>query len=248
MYRRLVEYVIISLLCVGCSSKNDDDIILPAETSYRNGLSLLKEGEYRKAADAFDKTYLDNQGDPLSAYAELMEGYSLYQGSEYEEATDVLDAFIEMHPGHEDIAYAHYLKSLCYYMQVGDVHIDQTPALNAKVAFESIMTRFPHTKYATDVSMKMDLVNDHLAAKEMLIGRYYLRKKSPVPAIKRFQTVIKQYETTPQTPEALYRIAEGFKMIGLESEVQKYLSVLVYNFPDNKWAKAGMDLQKRNNE
>ena len=164
-----------------------------------------------------------------------MEAYSLFLSSQYEDASDVLDNFIKIHPLHEDIAYAHYLKGLSEYMQISRAQLDQTATENARKAFESLMTKFPDTKYALDASLKIDLVNDHLAGSEMDVGRYYLHVNNPISAISRFQNVIQNYETTEHVPEALYRMVESYMMLSLKEEAKKYGSVLGHNYNDSKW-------------
>jgi outer membrane protein assembly factor BamD len=171
-----------------------------------------------------------------------MQAYSLYLAGEYDEAIDVLDMFIKLHPMNIDIAYAYYLKALSYYMQISNIALDQSKTTLAKEGFEDVIKRFPGTKYAIDSALKIDLVNDHLAGKEMDIGRYYLHKKNPIAAIKRFQNVVDNYQTTSHVPEAFYRIVESYLLLGLANEAEKYASVLGHNYQDNKWYKYSYEL------
>ncbi len=171
----------------------------------------------------------------MTPQAELMQAYSLFLAAQYEEAVDVLDMFIKLHPANVDIAYAYYLKALSYYMLISDVNHDQSRTFLAKDSFEDVIAKFPNTKYAIDSSLKIDLVNDHLAGKEMMVGRFYLKKKNPMAAINRFEEVIDNYQTTSHSVEALYRLAESYMMLGLPDEAKKYASVLGYNYPDSQW-------------
>jgi outer membrane protein assembly factor BamD len=237
--------IVISLLLSSCKSKKkDDDEVIPAQELYRNGIKELEAGEYKKASEQFEKVFFQHPGNSITPQAELMQAYSLYLASEYEEAADILDMFIKLHPRHEDIAYAYYLKALANYVQISDIQLDQSKTNNAREGLEEVMRRFPGSKYATDAALKIDLVNDHLAGKEMFVGRYYLNKKNPIAAIKRFQIVVENYNTTSHTPEALYRLVESNVMLGLVDEARKYAGVLVHNYPDSQWRQYSDNLLK----
>ncbi|HJD55873.1 MAG TPA: outer membrane protein assembly factor BamD [Rickettsia endosymbiont of Pyrocoelia pectoralis] len=225
-----------SLSLIGCKSKkNNDDIVTPIPKLYNEGITLLEKKKYTKAAEEFGKVFYQHPGDQLTPQAELMQSYSLFLASQYEEAVDVLDVFINLHPANIDIAYAYYLKALSYYMLISDVNHDQSKTFLAKDSFEEVIERFPNTKYAIDSSLKIDLVNDHLAGKEITIGRFYLKKKNPMAAINRFEEVIDNYQTTSHSIEALYRLTESYMMLGLPEEAKKYASVLGHNYPNSQW-------------
>lgn len=234
-----------SLILTSCkSSKKDDELVEPAELIYENAARELEEGHWKKASDEFEKIFFQHPGNDLTPKAELMQAYSLYLAGEYDEVVDVLEIFIKLHPRNESIAYAYYLKALANYVQISNVKLDQSRTRFAKEGFEEVIMRFPGTKYAIDASLKLDLVDDHLAGKEMLVGRYYLKKRNPISAIKRFQTVIDQYDTTSHAPEALYRLVESNIMLGLKDEAKKYAEVLGYNYPDSNWYKQSCTLLK----
>lgn len=230
-------FILVLLLASCKSKKNDNDVITPVTELYNNALILLKKNKYNDAANEFGKIFLQHPGNSITPQAELMHAYSLFLATEYEEAVDVLDIFIKLHPLNVDIAYAYYLKGIAYYMQISNVRLDQSSTSLAKASFDDVIKRFPTTKYAIDASLKIDLVNDHLAGKEMELGRYYLRAQNPIAGIVRFQSVINQYQTTSHTPEALYRLVVGYKSLGLSDEAKKYASVLGYNYPDSAWYK-----------
>ena len=233
----------VAALFSGCkSTKDKDEIVIPADESYRSGLNLLDEGKYKKAAESFSKIYFQHPGSPITAQAELMEAYSLYLASEYDEAADVLGLFIKLHPVHQDVGYAYYLRSLAYYMQISDAAHDQSKTELAKVALQEVIDQFPHTKYAIDASLKLDLVYDHLAGSEMNVGRFYLHQNNPIAGIGRFNTVLKEYQTTSHIQEAMYRMVESYMMLGLKDEAVKYAAVLGYNYPDNIWYKRSLHL------
>jgi outer membrane protein assembly factor BamD len=164
-----------------------------------------------------------------------MSAYSLYQASKYDEAVVDLDRFIQLHPGNRDAAYAYYLKALCYYVQITDVGRDQKTTEQALKALDEVTRRFPESKYARDARLKLDLTRDHLAGKEMEIGRYYLNRDQYLAAINRFRRVIEQYQTTTHVPEALERLTECYLALGVKDEAQAAAAVLGYNFPGSDW-------------
>jgi outer membrane protein assembly factor BamD len=226
-----------SVLSSCANKKMDEDLIVPAPELYNNGLVLLEKQKYSKAAEEFSRIFYQDPGNKMTPQAELMQSYSLFLAGQYEEAIDVLDSFIKLHPMHEDIAYAYYLKALSYYMQISNVQLDQSRTFLAKKSFEDVTTLFPKTKYSIDAALKIDLVNDHLAGKEMDVGRYYLRQNNPIAAINRFQLIVDNYQTTSHIPEALYRLVESYLMLGLSDEAKKYAAVLGHNYPDSTWYK-----------
>ncbi|AFE52630.1 hypothetical protein MA5_02250 [Rickettsia prowazekii str. GvV257] len=232
----LSALLVIGLVLGGCKSKKDsNDIVAPIATLYNEGIILLDKKKYKKAAEEFGKIFYQHPGNEMTPQAELMQAYSLFLAAQYEEAVDILNMFINLHPANIDIAYAYYLKALSYYMLISDVNHDQSRTFLSKDSFEDVITKFPNTKYAIDSSLKIDLVNDHLAGKEMMIGRFYLKKKNPMAAINRFEEVIDNYQTTYHSVEALYRLVESYMMLGLHDEAKKYTSVLSYNYPNSKW-------------
>lgn len=240
----LFPFILVIIALSACKSKLQEEEIIPAQQSYDAGVALLQKGEYAKAAEHFEKVFFQHPGNEITPYAELMQAYSLYLAGDYDESSDVLDIFIKLHPRHQDIAYAYYLQALDYYVQVSNVQLDQSRTRFAKEGFEEIINRFPLSKYATDAALKLDLVNDHLAGKEMLVGRYYLSKKNPIAAVKRFQNVVDQYETTSHAEEALYRLVETNLMLGLKNEATKYAEVLGHNYPNGHWYRQAMRLLK----
>src|SRR6476660_203308 len=161
--------------------------------------------------------------------------YSLYESSSYDQAIIAADRFIQLHPGHRDVAYAYYLKAICYYMQIVDVGRDQRTTELALRALDDMVRRFPDSKYARDAKLKLDFTRDHLAGKEMEIGRYYLKRGEYLAAINRFKRVIDNYQTTTHVPEALERLVECDLALGLAKEAKENASVLGYNYPGSRW-------------
>ncbi|MCA6306612.1 MAG: outer membrane protein assembly factor BamD, partial [Phenylobacterium sp.] len=140
-----------------------------------------------------------------------------------------------LYPGNPSAAYAHYLKAICYFDQIVDVGRDQASTGQALAALRDVVQRFPKTEYAADARLKIDMVNDQLAGKEMSVGRYYLRQGDTLAAIGRFQTVIQRYQTTTHAPEALYRLVEANLTLGLAEEARRNGAVLGFNYPGDYW-------------
>lgn len=243
---KIIGIFFASLILIGCSKKKAfDDNVTPVQVLYDTGVKLLQEKKYEKAADEFEKIFFQHPGNPITPQAELMQGYALYLEGDYDVAGDVFEIFTKLHPRHEDIEYAYYMRALVNYVQISSVKLDQSRTQYAKEGFEEVINRFPRSKYAIDSALKLDLVNDHLAGKEMLVGRYYLTKRNPVAAVKRFQTVINKYPTTTHSEEALYRMVESNVMLGLTEEANKYAAVLGHNYPEGQWYKKAYSLVKK---
>ncbi|MGD9511125.1 MAG: outer membrane protein assembly factor BamD, partial [Geminicoccaceae bacterium] len=145
------------------------------------------------------------------------------------------DRFIELHPGHKDVAYAYYMIGVSYYEQISDVGRDQEMTQRSEEAFDELIRRFPESDYSQDAELKVDLIRDHLAGKEMEIGRYYQKQKYWLASVNRFQTVVEQYQTTTHVPEALHRLTESYLALGMTSEAEATAAVLGYNFPGSEW-------------
>ena len=163
------------------------------------------------------------------------DAYCYYQANKYTEAITAADRFITLHPGNKEAPYAYYLKAVSLYEQIVDVGRDQASTEQAQAALREVVRRYPQSEYAADARLKMDMVNDQLAGKEMTIGRYYLRQGDPIAAVGRFRTVVDKYQTTSHTPEALYRMVEAYLTVGLTGEATKNGAVLGYNYPGDTW-------------
>ena len=216
------------------------------EALYNNALDNLEAGWHQNAAKLFDE--LERQH-PYSAWAikaQLMAAYSHYQQGAYDEAIIALDRYIELHPGHRDIAYAYYLKGLSYYEQISDVGRDQKMSELALATLRDIVKRFPDTPFARDARIKLELTRDHLAGKEMEIGRYYMQRREYLAAINRFKYVIEKFQTTRHTPEALHRVTESYLALGITDEAQMATAVLGYNYPGSSWYQDSYTLLEQN--
>jgi outer membrane protein assembly factor BamD len=172
----------------------------------------------------------------------LMSAYAFYEANDYDEAVAAAQRFIDLHPGNQDVAYAYYLIGVAHYEQISDVGRDQKMTELALDAFDELIRRFPDSRYARDAEIKADLARDHLAGKEMEIGRYYLRRGEYVAAINRFNNVIDRYQTTTHVAEALHRLTEAYLALGVQQEARRTASVLGYNFPGSQWYQDSFDL------
>jgi outer membrane protein assembly factor BamD len=205
------------------------------EGLYAAGISALREGRYRDAVDLFDTLEREHPFSTWATNAKLMGAYGDYMRNRYTEAIGALDRFIQLHPGHRDIAYAHYLRALSFYEQINDAQRDQRATELAIAALQEVTNRFPDTPYARDARLKIDLGRDHLAGREMNIGRFYQRQRLFNAAIGRFRRVVEDYQTTNHVPEALHRLTEIYLSLGLVDEARATASVLGHNFPGSPW-------------
>lgn len=209
----------------------------PVDVLYNKAASQLDKGLYIEAARGFEDVDREYPYSQWATKAQLMAGYAYYKKLRYDDAVVALDRFIELHPSDENVAYAWYLKALCYYEQITDVRRDQRMTQLALENMRQVVSRFPDSKYAKDASLKIDLTMDHLAGKEMEIGRYYLFRKQYQAAINRFEKVVNEYQTTTHVPEALHRLTEAYLALGVTDEARKTAAVLGYNFPNSSWYK-----------
>ena len=223
--------------CGGKGGKNRDTayVARDVDTLYLAAKDRLDRGRSKEAAALFDEVERQHPYSPWARRAQLMSAFSYYVGRDYIKAISSAQRFLSIHPGNKDAAYAYYLIALSYYEQISDVTRDQKATAQALAAMTELTRRYPDTRYAADARLKLDLINDHLAGKEMDIGRAYERQGKWLAASIRFRAVIDKYQTTSHTPEALYRLAESYLAIGLPEEAQKAAAVLGRNYPGNEW-------------
>lgn len=219
---------------------NDED--KTAEMLYTEAYNYLEKTSYQKAAETFDKVEMEHPYSKWSTKSKLMSAYSYYKDEKYDDAIASLDRFIRLHPGNKDIAYAYYLKGVCYYDQISTSKKEQSASKDAYETFNQVITMFPSSEYAKDAKAKMALIEDHLAGHEMSVGRYYLENKEYISALNRFSLVTDNYQTTAQIEEALYREVEIYTILGLTEEALKKERILTSNYPDSKWAKLAQSL------
>jgi len=209
----------------------------PIARMYNEGVKDVRNEEFRAAVKKFTEVERQHPYSKWATKAILMQAYSQYRRSAHPESIAAAQRFIQLHPGHQDAAYAQYLIALNHYEQINDVRRDPTAARKSLAELEEVARRYPNTSYAQDAAGKASLARDILAGKEMEIGRHYQRKKSFLAAINRYKTVVQKYQTSTHTPEALYRLTENYLQLGIRSEAQTAAAVLGHNFPNSKWYK-----------
>jgi outer membrane protein assembly factor BamD len=165
----------------------------------------------------------------------MMSAFSYYLAKKYPEAVSSARRFLTIHPGNREAPYAHYLIAMSYYQQIEDVRRDQRITQQASDAFGELIRRYPDSRYAADGRLKLDVINDHLAGKEMEIGRYYQRSGNWLAATNRFRVVVDKYQTSSHTPEALQRLVESYLALGIPREARKAAVVLGANYPNSPW-------------
>ena len=227
----------ILFLLSACSGDGDKELQedRPVESLYNEAAASMDAEEYTKAATLFEEVERQHPYSEWATQAELMAAFAYYKDLKYDEAILALDRFVELHPGNKDIDYALYLRALCFYEQISDVARDQAMTREALDAFDTLVRRFPDSRYGRDAILKRDLTLDHLAGKEMEIGRYYLNRGQTNAAINRFLKVVKDYQTTTHIPEALHRLVESYMILGLPGEALHVAAVLGYNYPGSPW-------------
>lgn len=207
----------------------------PVEQLYDQGAGSLESGRYSDAVAYFAEVERQH---PYSAWARramLMTAYAEYLTRDFDASLETIDRFLAIHPGNKDADYAYYLRSMNYYERIRDVGRDQGITRDARDALVDVIRRYPESDYARDAQLKLDLTNDHLAGKEMDVGRYYLRRNQHIAAIGRFNNVLEKYQTTGHTEEALHRIVEAYLELGLISEARRHAAILGHNYPGSPW-------------
>lgn len=244
--RILLAAILIAAATLLSACGGDEEVYVerPVEDLYNEAMDLLIDGDYELAATAFDEVERQHPYSVWATRAQLMAAYAHYRNADYDSAVDAAERFVELHPGHADAAYAHYLIALSHYVRISDVGRDQRMSELAFDAFEEVRRRHPDTRYARDAALKVVLVRDHLAGKEMEVGRVYQDLEFYVAAIGRFRNVIAEYETTTHVPEALLRLVECWLALGVVSEARATAAVLGHNFPGSEWYRDAWALLK----
>lgn len=227
-------------LTAGCAGKGGPKkdtayVARDVDTLYAAAKDRLDRGQAKAAAALFDEVERQHPYSPWARRAQLMSAFSYYVSRDYPKSVQSAQRFLSIHPGNKDAPYAYYLIALCYYEQISDVTRDQKMTDQALKALTELVRRYPNTEYANDARLKIDLVNDHLAGKEMEIGRFYERSGKWLAATIRFRNVVEKYQTTSHAAEALYRLVEAYLSLGIPEEAQKAAAVLGSNYPGSEW-------------
>lgn len=204
---------------------------------YNTGLDRLKSSEWSSAVKKFADVERQYPYSSWATKAIIMQAYGNYQAGNFDDSINAANRFITLHPGHRDAPYAYYLIALSDYNRISDSKRDQTQTQKALDDLQEVERRYPGTPYADDVAKKILMAKDHLAGKEMEVGRYYYKRGAYLAGINRFKRVVTDYQNTDQTPEALYRLTEGYVALGVNSEAQTAAAVLGHNYPNSEWYK-----------
>ena len=228
-----------SLTVSACAGKGDLKdtayIARDVESLYAAAKERLDRGQPKVAAALFDEVERQHPYSPWARRAQLMSAFSYYVAADYNKSIASAQRFLSIHPGNKDAPYAYYLIAISYYEQISDVTRDQRVTEQTRTALQELIRRYPATEYASDAKLKLDLVEDHLAGKEMEIGRWYERSGNWLAAAIRFQNVVENFQTTSHAPEALYRLVETNLALGVPEEAVKNAAVLGANYPGNEW-------------
>ena len=218
----------------------------PAELLLQDANKYLLQKNYSLAAQTFEEIDKQHPYSNVAKKSKIMAAYSYYMNKEYRSSVFAIDRFISLHPADRSLMpYVLYLKGLCHFDTIDNVDLDQDPSKNSKKIFEELVKKFPNSIYSKDAKKKILVANDQIAAKEMNIGRYYQEKNRHLAAIERFKVVVNDFNTTAQTPEALYRLTESYLSLGIIEEAKKTTAVLSYNFKKSNWYKLSYDLYKK---
>lgn len=226
---------IISSFLTGCAAGDNSIPDTPVEHLYNQGHDYFAQKDYEEAARHFDEVEKQHPYSIWAPRAQIMTAYSFYKADKYDDAILALDRFIQLHPGNKNIAYAYYLKGLCYFEQMSDVSREQKMTEDALDTFKELLYRFPNSIYVPDVNEKLKEIASHLAGKEMSVGRYYLKNKEYLPALNRFQSVLIEHPHANQSSEALYRIATCYTALGMIPQAIQLQTLLTHYYPQSPW-------------
>jgi len=238
---RAVTAVALVALLAGCGGGGEGGLFasrsaqvpleqLDAETLYQQAEAELERGQADDAAALFLEVERLHPYSEWAARGLIMAAFAYHEDGDYENARIAAQRYLDFYPANEDAAYAQYLMALSYYDQIDQVGRDQGVTFQALQALRLVIERYPDSEYAQDAILRFDLAFDHLAGKEMEIGRYYLRREHYAAAINRFRVVVEEFQTTSHTPEALMRLVEAYLALGLTDEAQTAGAILGYNF------------------
>ena len=241
--------ILLLVLCISNCSHNDKKTTLESnslndEQLYKLAMEEYNQANYESAKENFIKISTDFPYSKYAAESQFYEAYSDYNQKNYDSAIVIFDEYMSLYPSGEHIEDVAYLKAMCYYEQIVTINLDQNVTKKAQESFKSLLQRFPNTSYKQDINLKLDLIADQLAGKELSVARYYMSLGNMEAAINRLDIILKQYQTTNYIEEALFRLTEAFSKLQLKQEAIKYASILGNNYPDSKWYKKAYNLVK----
>ena len=243
MSKSIISIIIFLFFIVSCSNnKKKVDVVLDQQDiekemifAYKEAMQSLEEGDALFASKKFDEAEILYPQSIWAPKASLMSAYALYSHNYYEDAIFGLQRHIRNYPKDKNLIYAHYLIGICYFEQLHNEKKDLKPLVIAQEKFRYILLKYPNTDYAIDAKWKLGLIVDQMAAKEMFIGRYYMKTEKWIAAMNRFKFVVENYDKTTYIEEALHRLVEIYYKIGLVDEAKKIAVVLGYNYGSGEW-------------
>jgi len=241
-FKAIFAVAALAIAVTGCGRDEINYFEADVATLYGKAREFMDAGQFRFAAVTFDEIERQHPYSPWARRATLMAAYNHYLSNDYDTAILSAQRFLALHPGNEHAPYAYYLIGSCFYEQIADVTRDQQLTEQALRAFEELVRRHPDTEYAKDARLKISLARDHLAGKEMTVGRFYMNAQEYLAAVNRFQVVVDKFDTTTHVPEALHRLVESYLSLGVYPEAMKAAAVLGHNYPDSKWYRYSYDL------
>ena len=252
MRKNFILFFLILFLVSCGGSKKDSKVINPPSSDekaikvYEEALNSLREGNYLYASKKFSEAEGMLPQIDWASKSALMSSYCLYNINFYDEAILNLERFIRIYPASPYVSYAHYLIAISYYEQILDEDKDIRPLLISKEKIELYIKKFPDTDYTIDLKFKLDLVINQLAAKELLIARYYIKSEKWIPAINRLRTIVDEYNKTIFIEEALHRLVEIYYKIGLDEEAKSAAVLLGYNYNSSEWYEKSYKVLNKN--
>ena len=250
MIFRLLKVLIITLLLISCSKK-DEPVYQPSKkidpfTIYNEAYDAFEKNDFFFANKKFLEAEANFQDLELAAKASVMSCFSLYGINFYEESLENIERFIKTYPANKNVIYVEYLKAIIYFEQIGDEKHDIKPLLETKKQINYFINKYPESDYAIDLKFKKDLVENQLAAKEMYVAKYYISVQKWIPAINRLKNIVNKYDKTIFIEEALHRLVEIHYYLGLENEAKKYAAILGYNYNTSEWFEQSYKILNKN--
>lgn len=237
LFRNVICLGLSGLLLTACAASDETIPDMPVEELYMHAYNDFQDKEYEEAARYFDEVERQYPYSVWAPRAQIMAAYSFYSAGKYDDALLALERFIQLHPGNRNIAYAYYLKGLCYYEQMSDVSREQKMTEDALSTFKEVLARFPNSVYVPDINVKLKEIEAHLAGKEMAVGRYYLKHDEFIPAMNRFQSVLLEHPYTNQTPEAIYRLTACYEALGMHKQAVEMVEIMRRYYAQDDWTK-----------
>ena len=242
---RILAVALLAALAACNGTDPEPYVERPVEEIYNNAVNLLEAGERNLAVEEFDEVERQHPYSQWAKRAQIMSAYASYLDGDFDTAIASASRFIELHPGNEEAVYAYYLIAQSYYERVPDVERDQYMVEQARDAFLDLLRLYPDSIYSRDATLKLELTLDHLAGKEMDIGRWYQNRGEYIAAINRFRIVVDEFQTTSHVAEALFRLVETYLALGIVPQARGVASVLAYNYPGSDWYEDAWSLLAR---